>query len=81
MIYTEQQLKEMMQGMTAEACCDQQSTARPITSSEQIMHDLSARAYCADVEGGKARSALDFFGKHPEFTEFIALVRSGTIQF
>ena len=60
-------------------CCDTSTTA-PMKPAQQIIYDLSERAYSAEVAGGKAKSALVLLGDHPEFAEFIALIRSGAIQ-
>ena len=48
--------------------------------AQQIIYDLSERAYSAEVAGGKAKAALVFLGDHPEFAEFIGLIRSGAIK-
>jgi hypothetical protein len=53
---------------------------RPRTSAEQMIYDLSERAYSAKVQEERAKAALSFFGEHPEFAQFIALIRSGSIS-
>ena len=60
--------------------CDKSTTAPQIKPTQQIIYDLSEMAYGAEVAGGKAKSALVFLGDHPEFAEFIGLIRSGAIQ-
>ena len=75
MIYTEEQLKEMAPGINCS-----ETPLRPRTTAEQIIYDASERAYRAEVDGGKAKAALLFYGDHPEFAEFIGLIRSGAIQ-
>jgi hypothetical protein len=52
----------------------------PESRAQQIIRELSQRAYTAEVEGQRAKAALEFFEKHPEFTEFICLIRSGSIS-
>jgi hypothetical protein len=72
-------LKEAQAGINAE-CCDQQTTGRPATSAERILMDLSNQASRAQDEEARSLAALEFFGKHPEFAEFIGLIRSGSIS-
>ena len=62
-------------------CCAQTSpTSRPATGAESIIMDLSNQVSRAQDVEGRALAALDFFGKHPEFAEFIGLIRSGSIS-
>ena len=62
------------------ACCGQKSTdQRPTTRAESIMIDLSYQASRAQDETARALAALEFFERHPEFAEFIGLIRSGAI--
>ena len=63
-------------------CCNQQAQeiGRPATSAERIVMELSNRASRAQDEEARSLAALEFFGKHPEFAEFIGLIRSGSIS-
>ncbi len=62
-------------------CYEQASTSqRPATSAERIVIDLSNQVSHFQDEEARALAALEFFGKHPEFTEFISLIRSGSIS-
>ena len=59
---------------------DQQTPGRPATSAERILMDLSNQASRAQDQEARALAGLEFFGKHPEFAEFIGLIRSGAIS-
>ena len=53
---------------------------RPRSAAEQTVYDLSERAYRSTVEGEKAKLALDIIQEHPEFLEFIELIRTGMVS-
>jgi hypothetical protein len=69
------------QGYAGTCGCDSPTgLPMPESRAQQIIRELSQRAYTAEVEGQRAKAALEFFEKHPEFTEFIGLIRSGSIS-
>jgi hypothetical protein len=61
-------------------CYEQSTPQRPATSAERILMDLSNQASRAQDQEARSLAALEFFGKHPEFAEFIGLIRSGSIS-
>ena len=72
-------LKEAQAGVPNK-CCDQEATGRPATSAECIVMELSNRVSRAQDEEARSLAAFEFLGKHPEFAEFIVLIRSGSIS-
>ena len=44
-----------------------------------FIRELHLQVENADTAGTRAKIALEFFGKHPEFAEFADLIRSGVI--
>ena len=53
----------------------------PDSHEDRIINNLVETVHRAHAKAENAKSALEFFGKHPEFAEFIVLVRSGAIHF
>jgi hypothetical protein len=65
-------------GEQAAKTCDVRGTAyRPPTMAEQAEKNADYHA----EQHGKHRAAANFLVQHPEFDQFIQLVRSGAIQF
>jgi hypothetical protein len=50
-------------------------------SAYSLRHEAEKRSMHHSQEASKAAEAANFFHLHPEFEEFIRLVRSGSIQF
>jgi hypothetical protein len=59
--------------------CDQR--AQPRSKAEQMIYELANRAKEGSEAADRAQQGLDFFQENPAFVEFIALIRSGAIQF
>ena len=77
--YTAQGIGGAMCGQQMSPDCVQQEAQRPMTTAECTFHSLSETAYRADVESEKAKRALDILNRHPEFMEFLELLRSGLV--
>jgi hypothetical protein len=55
--------------------------ATPSTLRYSLRDEAQKRAMHHAEQAEKAQSAAIFFSQHPEFEEFLRLVRSGSIQF
>jgi hypothetical protein len=53
--------------------------AAPASAEQQRMHDLNRKANFAKEEHDKAVRALDILARHPEFHEFLQLLRDGLV--
>lgn len=76
-MYTDQQLNAKLQAQVAYENNEQTSPSRAYTLSE----DAQRNEQFHYEQAAKAGNAARFLSAHPEFDEFIRLVRAGALQF
>ena len=53
---------------------------REMSYGEVVLMDLRDRARRSEIEADRTKRAVDILERHPEFLEFIELVRSGVVR-
>ena len=58
---------------------DCNEAARPMTTAEYAVYNLSGRISSAISEKERSERVLDILTRHPEFHEFLEVLRSGLV--